>query len=319
VFEVLSGKEYPPLIPTRKDLMRTTPLLNRRRRTLRAGLAVLVLSGVAAVLIPAGPALARPRRADIAVTGMTASPAEAIMGDFVDIRVDVANVGRAVSGAVIVSVTLPATMQSRSDGASSETWDCYFIAPSWRCTHAALAPGEVAEGLYLSATVVGGTPGDVLTVTAEASTTSRELSAANNTGRADVNLIAAGTIRGKVWVDEDRDGQRDPGEPGLAGQAYGFYGLRLNTEDGAQSIQAVVDDEGNYSVAVRPNRYIVEVAVYVGQWAYTTPNSGDEATDSDVVLVYSDDVSALARSGVIEVTGGSESVVDVGVTYAAVA
>ena len=44
----------------------------------------------------------------------------------------------------------------------------------------------VADELQVHARVVGGTPGDVLTVTAVAGTTSRELSTANNTGQASV-------------------------------------------------------------------------------------------------------------------------------------
>jgi hypothetical protein len=80
-----------------------------------------------------------------------------------------------------------------------------------------LAPGQVADELQVHGKVVGGSPGDVLTVTAEATTTSRELSTANNTG-----------------------------------QAY---------------VEATI-------------------SVYGAIWDFTTPNVGDEATDSDVVLGF---------------------------------
>jgi len=296
--------------------MRTTLLPNRRR--LRAALVVLVLSSAVAVLVPPAQAVAKPRRPDIAITGTTVSPAEVIMGDLVDIRVEVANVGIAASDPVTVTVTPPATLRKLSDNASSQTWHCFSIAPSWTCSHAGLTPGEVAETLNLPAEVVGGSPGDVLTVTAAATTTSRELSTANNNGEASVNFIEAGTIRGKVWLDEDRDGQREPGETALSSVAYGFWFLRIETPDGIQSIQAVVDSDGNYAVALKPNQYLVQVGVYPAQWGYTTPDVGDDATDSDVTPYFVGEVNALALSDVVEVTGGSESVIDVGLTYAAV-
>jgi hypothetical protein len=297
--------------------MRTTLLPNRRR--LPAALLVLVLSCAVAVLLPTAQAIAKPRRPDIAITGTTVSPAEVIMGDLVDIRVQVANVGIAASDPVTVTVNLPPTLRKLSDNASSQTWHCFSIAPTnWMCTHAGLAPGEVAETLNLPAEVVGGTPGDVLVVTATATTTSRELSTANNTGQASVNLIAAGTIRGTVWLDEDRDGQRDPGETAISSVAYGFWFLRIETPDGTQSIQAVVDADGTYTVALKSSQYLVQVGVYPAQWGYTTPDVGDDATDSDVTPYFADEVNALARSDLIEVSGGSEAVVDVGLTYAAV-
>jgi hypothetical protein len=108
-----------------------------------------------------------------------------------------------------------------------------------------LAPGQVADELQVHGKVVGESPGDVLTVTAEATTTSRELSTANNTG-----------------------------------QAY---------------VEATI-------------------SVYGAIWDFTTPNVGDEATDSDVVWVFADEFSAIAESHVFEVASGSETIIDVGLT-----
>jgi hypothetical protein len=178
-----------------------------------------------------------------------------------------------------------------------------------------LAPGQVAEELQVHARVVGGTPGDELEVTAEATTTSRELSTANNTGQASVTLIAAGTIRGSAWIDDDRDGQREPGEPAAPG--FGLWEVRVVTEDGSREILPVeVDAEGHYSLAVKPNRYFVEVTIsmYALAWDYTTPNVDEEATDSDVVPVVADEFSSIAHSHMFEVTGGSETVIDIGLT-----
>jgi hypothetical protein len=80
-----------------------------------------------------------------------------------------------------------------------------------------------------------------------------------------------------------------------------------------------VDANGNYSGALKPGRYFVEVNVSPVQWGYTTPNLGDEATDSDVTPTFSDDLDSVARSEVFEVTSGGEAVVDVGLTELAAA
>lgn len=290
--------------------MLSLSLRRRSRRALCVGLLVLMVSGVTAALVPVGPAAARPRRADLAITGMVAGPAQVLMGEIMGIGVTVANVGTRVADTITVYVTLPPTLQPPSPGGLGYPWSCDALAPGWRCIyHEPLAPGEVAEA-QVHGKVVGGMPGDVLTVTAEATTTSRELSTANNTGQAGVTLIEPGTIRGTVWVDADRDGQREPGDyPAGAG-------IRAFTEDGNETFDAPVDSEGNYSLAVKPNRYYVEASIstYGSVWGFTTPNVGDEATDSDVVLVFADEFGANAESHVFEVTSGSETIIDVGLT-----
>jgi hypothetical protein len=286
--------------------MLSLSLRRRGRRALCVGLLVLVVSGVAAALVPVGPAAARPRRADLAITGMAAGPAQVLMGEIMGIRVTVANVGTRVADTVTVYVTLPPP----APGGLGFPWSCDALAPGWRCIHhEPLAPGEVAEA-QVHGKVVGGSPGDVLTVTAEATTTSRELSTANNTGQAGVTLIEPGTIRGTVWVDADRDGQREQGDyPAGAG-------IRAFTEDGNEIFDAPVDSEGNYSLAVKPKRYYVEafISTYGSVWGFTGPNVGDEATDSDVVVVFADEFGASAESHVFEVTSGSETIIDVGLT-----
>jgi hypothetical protein len=290
-------------------------ILRRRRRALRLGLVVLVLSGAAAVLVPVGPVVARPHRADIAITGMVAGPAEVLMDELVGIGVTVANVGSRPSGEVVtVEITLPPTLRYPGPGLAGPAWVCANEAPILRCTHGALAPGQVADELPVHARVVGGTPGDVLTVTAVASTTSRELSTANNTGQASVHLIAPAVVRGTAWIDVDRDGQREPGEPTTT-ESW-TWGAWLTTEDGGEFIEVEVGADGHYSVAVKPNRYVVEVTVspYAPNWGYTTPNVGDEASDSDVVPVFVDEFGSHARSHVFEATSDGETLIDIGLT-----
>jgi len=243
---------------------------------------------------------------------MTTEPAEVITGDTVFLTIDVANLGTALAG-VTMLVTLPPTMESRSFNAPGQAWECVFHAPSWTCS-TGLAPGQVAEPLHLNAGVVGGTPGDVLTVTAQA-TTSRERSTTNNSGQASINLVQAGIIRGTVWVDGNAgplDGQRQPEEPGFPMPLGGT--LRVHNEDGTTVLPDVtVNDDGSYSYAVKPGRYYVEAGVSVFFFGFTTPNVGDDATDSDVIPLPPGDFDTAARSEVFDVTGGSQTVIDVGV------
>jgi hypothetical protein len=49
---------------------------------------------------------------------------------------------------------------------------------------------------------------------------------------------------------------------------------------------------------------------------FTTPNVGDEATDSDVVVTVRDYYGVTAESAVVEVVDGQETVVDLGLVPA---
>jgi hypothetical protein len=77
-----------------------------------------------------------------------------------------------------------------------------------------------------------------------------------------------------------------------------------------------VDAEGRYALAVKPNQYRIEVIinVFALAWDFTTPNVGDEATDSDVVPVFPDEFSSIAQSHVFELASGGETTVDIGLT-----
>jgi hypothetical protein len=88
----------------------------------RCSQAVLLLSAVTAALLPAGPAVARPRRADLAITGMVAGPTQVLAGEVVGIGVNVANVGTRVADTVTVTVTIPPSLQPPSPGELGPAW-----------------------------------------------------------------------------------------------------------------------------------------------------------------------------------------------------
>jgi hypothetical protein len=69
--------------------------------------------------------------------------------------------------------------------------------------------------------VGAGTPEGTLTFTATARTDSPEPNTDNNTLQASTTYQAQGFISGRVWLDQDRDGQRDAGEPPVASGGEG--------------------------------------------------------------------------------------------------
>src|SRR6266498_4090520 len=83
-------------------------------------LSLQVRSWPGQALTPDGPAVAKPRRADITFANMTADPAEVISGDSVFLSIDLINQGTAASGGLTVIVTLPASLESRSFNAPGE-------------------------------------------------------------------------------------------------------------------------------------------------------------------------------------------------------
>ena len=72
--------------------------------------------------------------------------------------------------------------------------------------------------------------------------------------------------------------------------------------------------DGTYTQPLAPGRYFVRVEVSP-TLDYTTPNVGDEATDSDVVFTARAYDGVTAESAV-EVVDGQHTVVDVGLVSA---
>jgi uncharacterized repeat protein (TIGR01451 family) len=239
------------------------------------------------------------------------------VGDTFYIRVDVQNNGTADSDPVSVTVTLPPELQPATSAGlyTFAEWQCSFSTPSWTCTRASLAAG-VATTLGLSATVVSGQPDDVLTISGRVAPSRREVSIDNNAYQTTVTIAGHGTIRGTVWSDLDRDGQRDASEPLVGSGPDGVQRLQLiplnASETDGNPIQVVVAPDGTYSATVKSGLYIVQVWVSTDRYYFTTPNVGDDATDSDIVQVEGDSQITAGSSDPVSVSEGSDDVVDAG-------
>ncbi len=248
-----------------------------------------------------------PATVDLEVTD-SSPDRQVIIGEVVGLQPRVRNAGTGPSGQVVVTVPLPAGMTRYSE--YGDGWDCLFgsdpSGPRWRCTHDPLRAGETAPAIDLSATVTGGNPGDVLTLTATASTTSTETTLDNNTVQTEITVLQAATVRGTVWFDSDRDGVWDTGEQGIPGEWIDRIVVYPQTE-GQPAVTATVNPDGTYVAQMRPGTHRVEF--YVEQVYNFTASA-----DSD--LVYFDNNSGYLRygySGWFTLAGGEETVIDAAV------
>jgi hypothetical protein len=138
-------------------------------------------------------------------------------------------------------------------------------------------------------------------------------------GCATTTYLAQGFISGHVWLDQDRDGQRDLDEPPVESGWDGVRALRF-LEEGMtypawDTPSAYVGSDGAYTQRLAPRRYFVRVTVSPAL-DFTTPNTGDEATDSDVVFTARAYDDVTAESAVVEVTDGHHTVIDIGLVPA---
>jgi hypothetical protein len=180
---------------------------------------------------------------------------------------------------------------------------------------------ELVSPIQLVAVVGAGTPDGPLSFTATVTTDSPESSTDNNSGQATTTYLAQGSISGRVWLDQDRDGQRDPGEPAVQSGSDGIQLLQfLNegmTSPAWDTPAATVNGDGTYTQRLAPGRYYVRVNVGTAL-DFTTPDTGDDATDSDVTVTANvpgwDGVTA--ESAVVEVVDGQHTVVDIGLVTA---
>ena len=267
-----------------------------------------------------------PQPADVTITGMDAYPPQVVAGDQVTLYIAVDNIGGSPADNVTVRLPLADTVEPVSaDGGGDWTCSVGRDADSgqrvWECVHPRYEPAglELVSPIWLVATVGAGTPEGTLPFTATVTTDSPEPSTDNNTGQASTTYLTQGFISGRVWLDQDRDGQRDPDEPGVENGGDGVRSLLLMREGliypAWDTPVAFVGHDGAYIQPLAPGRYFVRVNVSLAL-DYTTPNTGDEATDSDVVFTARAWDEVTAESAVVDVIDGQHTVIDIGLVPA---
>ncbi|MEU4554076.1 hypothetical protein [Micromonospora violae] len=260
---------------------------------------------------------------DIAVTNVVLLDDQVVAGETVPVGVVVENLSDQPAEDVRVRLMLAPTVRpTTGGGAGNPDWTC---APGqeadsgvwyWECQRDAVYRGEY-HYLPLDVTAGAGTPAGQLTLTAAVTSANPDTDQANNTRSAMTSYLPQGTVRGTAWYDEDRDGQRDAGEP-LIGYDPPVNPLTFIPE-GESPIGAPtsgVSIYGSYERALPPGRYVVRAGLTYG-WLPTTPDVGDDATDSDVTLVSESPYNApYADSVLVEVVDGGVVTIDIGVVPA---
>lgn len=259
---------------------------------------------------------------DIAVTNVVLLDDQVVAGDTVPVGVVVENLSDQPAEDVHVRLLLAPTVRPTAGGAGNPDWTCTPGQEDgsgvwyWECQRDAVYRGEY-HYLPLDVTVGAGTPAGPLTLTAGVTSANPDTDQANNTRSATTSYLPQGTVRGTGWYDEDRDGQRDPGEP-LIGYEPPVNRLTFIPEGGSP-IEAPTSGfsiYGDYERALPPGRYVVRAGLTYG-WLPATPDVGDDATDSDVTLVPESPYNApYADSAVVEVVDGGVVTIDVGVVPA---
>ncbi|NJP31186.1 SdrD B-like domain-containing protein [Micromonospora thermarum] len=258
--------------------------------------------------------------ADIAVTNVVLLDEEVGPGDAVEIGVVVENLADGPARDVRVRLALAPTVRPTEGGAGGTDWACQSGQDAetgvwyWECAHPSVERYQY-HYLPLSVTFGAGTPAGQFVATATVTSNNDDVNQANNSRQAATTYRPQGTITGTAWYDEDRDGQRDAGERPVT------YDPEVNPltfiPEGGDWVGApttsVSTADGTYTRALAPGRYVVRAGLRYG-WTVTTPDVGDDATDSDFTLVPSSPYNApYAESVVVEVTDGGAVTLDVGV------
>lgn len=140
---------------------------------------------------------------DLEITAVQANPAQVIVGDTVNISVQVRNAGNMKAEDVHVTVPLPDGF-TRVAEPNSSPWYCEFGddpvsgQPAWDCLFYGMVEGYTPDPLELTAAVASGAPGDVATVTARATTISPEDDLSDNTAQGTIVILEPATVRGTV-------------------------------------------------------------------------------------------------------------------------
>ncbi|MEK8108586.1 SdrD B-like domain-containing protein [Micromonospora sp. M12] len=124
-------------------------------------------------------------------------------------------------------------------------------------------------------------------------------------------------MTGNGWIDTNRDGQRDAGEPTAYGKIGKIEFVLEGTEPEWDVPRATVYEDGTYRTRLKPGRYVANVYLQDGSpYTFTTPNVGDDATDSDIIGSTGGYYNR-GWSAVVEVSDAGQTLVDIGLVPAA--
>ena len=294
--------------------MRTRFLSRSIRRTFFISLATLAFLSAAAVG-PTDAVAAGKLQPDLAVDLMTTDVLNPAEGETFYAQIDIRNYGNGASGPVSVTVSVPAGVQTATTLVVDAGWACAVASTtSYTCSYPELAASGRASRLNVPFVVAGTAPGSTVPITTTITPQKREANTVNNTGSVTVAISGTCVVRGAVWHDLDRDGQREAGEPAIGGGLDGVLNVRLWARQG-QAIgggSTTVNPDGTWSITAR-TELLYEVRLEASSaYGRTVADVGDDATDSDLVTSYQFEPTLLVASPEFSAVHGGEYVVDAG-------
>ncbi|MET0236239.1 MAG: hypothetical protein ABW224_16455 [Kibdelosporangium sp.] len=285
-----------------------------RRRAAR-GIAVALSSVVATqVTVLAAPiAAAGEPQADVRVD--VSVPRHILPRDgWSRVTTSVSNTGEAPASNVRLVTTLPENLHS-SGWSTSSLWDC--SSPNgWPMVLTCdlvedLAPGTTSPEVFINVYPYQASPGDVISVDAVVTTSSLESDTSDNKAAGRLTIVGKGAIVGQVWLDRNANGVREPGEPGASG--YGPVGVTFMSVDDEDRYGYANSENFPYYQSVPAKKFVAYATVQRSELAFTIPNVGDDAIDSDVELVSENRYELTARSAEFVVPENGTVTIDVGV------
>ncbi len=173
------------------------------------------------------------------------------------------------TGAKLDSTTTDVSGMYLFDTLVSGTYSVQFVAPA----------GTKLATPYSGSDNSIDSDADLITGTSAPITINTTLPA-GNIGRdnltVDAGIVPLGSIGDLVFLDENGDGQQTSGEPGVSGMT-----VYLLDELGTKIDSTTTNASGNYKFDSLPGgTYSVEFKAPNGA-SFTTPNTGNDATDSD--------------------------------------
>ncbi|MEU5721232.1 SdrD B-like domain-containing protein [Micromonospora sp. NPDC047738] len=293
--------------------MRQNSLSRSLRHVIPTTLAGLALFGVTAAVLPADAVAAGRTQPDLLVDLVTTDVLNPAEGETFTAQIDVRNVGNGDSEPVKVTVSVPPGLQTTTPYGGSG-WNCTVAsATSYSCTYPQLVAGGRVR-LNVPLVVANATPGSTVPITASIAPQKREANPDNNTGSVTVAIAGTCVIRGTVWQDLDRDGQRDEGEPAVADGPDGVLRVSLWARQG-QAVgggSTTVNPDGTWSITAR-TELLYQVRIEASsRYGRTVADMGDDTTDSDMVTSYQFEPTLLIGSAEFSAHHGGEYVVDAG-------
>ena len=271
-------------------------------------LGVMMVASVALTTASTGTATARGAEADVTVE--VSAPRNILpRGGWTLVDANVRNLGTVAAENVRFTFTLPPHLQVHGTETSSE-WNCESQGGTATCQHIGpLRPGATPFHFRFSAGVSYEAPiGTSVTATASVTTSTPESVTGNNRSEKSIRFVGKGVVKGRIWHDLNANGVREHGEPTINSIGISFRAVDDEDLEGFSN-----STDGTYWEDMAAKRFRAEVQLFKSSWRFTTPDVGDDTTDSDIMPTTEDAWYRNGKSEIFTVEPGVDRVLDVGV------